>query len=131
MSNKWVINQGQVGAVRRSQLKDANGAVDLSLFDSVSVTITPSVSSTPVIIDAPCVIDVNQTTEVFSNGRSVSGKGWLSYTFDVTTANIAINKTAGYIGSFKCLDGANPTYFPLQENEERDYFRLFVKDPLS
>jgi hypothetical protein len=131
MSNKWVINQGQTGAVRRAQLKDASGAVDLSLFDSVSVTVSRSLSSTPVILDAPCTPDVNQTTEVFSNGKSVSGKGWLSYTFDSTTANIAINKTTGYIGSFKCMDGANPTYFPLQENEERDFFKLFVKDPLS
>lgn len=131
MSNKWVINQGQVGAVRRAQLKDANGAVDLDLFDSVSVTISRSVNSTPVILDAPCTPDADQSVEVFSNGRSVSGKGWLSYTFDSTTANIAVNKVSGYKGSYKCMDGVTPTYFPLQEDEEREFFKLFVKDPLS
>jgi hypothetical protein len=131
MSNKWVINQGQVGAVRRAQLKDANGAVNLSLFDSVSMTIARDLNTTPVILDAACTPDADQSVEVFSNGKSVSGKGWLSYTFNSTTANIAVNKIPGYIGSYKCLIGGNPTYFPLQKNEERDFFRLFVKDPLS
>jgi hypothetical protein len=130
MSINWVIMQGQAGAIRRAQLRDDAGAVNLSLFDSVTMTIAKTKTSTPVILNAACTPDADQTTEVKdAYGNSISGKGWLSFTFNSTTAGIAMNDE-GYLGSFKCMDGSTPHYFPLKINGERTYFRLVVHKPL-
>src|SRR3954466_7407610 len=118
MSINWVIFQGQAGAVRRGQLSDGNGAVDLSVFSSVTMTVAKTETSTPVISNAACALDADQTAEVKdAYGNSISGKGWLSFTFNSTTAGIAINDE-GYLGSFKCMDGSTPHYFPLKINGE-------------
>lgn len=125
MASYWVIYRGQVGLVLRGQLEDADGPVDLSQFDSVSVTFAHNTVDTPVVIDAACVIDVNQSTEV-----GETGKGWLSYTTNSTSGNLAVNNT-GYVGSFKCMDGSTPHYFPKQKDGSRTYFRFIVHEALS
>lgn len=125
MADYWVIYQGQVGLVLRAQLEDADGPVDLSQFSSVTVTLAASASATPVVTNAACVIDVNQSTEV-----GETGKGWLSYTTNSTSGNLAVNNT-GYVGSFKCMDGSTPHYFPKQKDGSRTYFRFIVHEALS
>jgi len=115
----WTIMQGQTGAVRTGTLSDADGAVDLSQFDSVSVIASKTASSTPVI-DELVTIDPDQ----------VANKGNFSFTFSEANAAIPV-RTIGYLLAFKCMDGATPTYFPLNRRSERTYGRLVVQDPLG
>ena len=119
MATTWLIYQGQTGAVRTGRLSDANGYVDLSDFDSVRVIAQKTKSSEPVI-DELVTIAPNQVTN----------KGLFSFTFSAPNAAIEVN-AQGYLLFFKCLDGTDPTYFPLNRHSERTYGRLIVQRPLG
>ena len=116
-SNVWTITQGETGAVRTGTLSDADGPVDLSRFDSVSVIAARSASATPVINEL-VTIDPDQVTN----------KGQFSFTFSALNAAIAPRR---YLLSFKCMDGASPVYFPLNRRLEQSYGSLIVVDPLA
>jgi hypothetical protein len=124
----WTMYRGQLGKVLRGQLKANNVAVDLSQFDSVSVQVARTLGT--LVVDKPAVIDVDQSVEVLANGRSVSGKGWLTFTTEATAAALAKNEL-GYYLSFKGMDGATPAFFPLNRRAERTYGKLVVQEPLS
>lgn len=115
----WTIFKGETNAVRTGTLSDADGAVDLSLFDSVNVIAAKTSTSTPVI-DEEVTIAPNQVTN----------KGEFSFTFSEANAAIAV-RTQGYLLSFKCMDGLISHYFPLNRRLEQTFGRLVVHDPLG
>jgi hypothetical protein len=110
----WVITQGE-GAVRTGTLSDAAGPVDLSQFDSVNVIAAKRIGATPVI-DEAVTIDPDQVTN----------KGKFSFAF----SGVEIEPLT-YLLSFKGMNGATPTYFPLNRNRERTYGRLVVQRALG
>lgn len=118
MSTVWTIFQGEAGT-RTGRLSDASGYVDLSQFDSVSVVVAKTAGTTPVI-DEFVTIDPDQITN----------PGLFSFTFDSTVTNIPI-RTQGYLLSFRCIDGLNTIYFPLDRRSERTYGKFVVNDPLG
>lgn len=118
MALEWVIFRGQTGAVRYGRAKDGDGYVDLSQYDSVSFVAHSSLTSNPVINDAITVIGDQSDPNV---------KGKFSYTFDNTTANVPSRKYD--FCSIKCMNGTDPTYFPLDRRLERTYFKLIVQEP--
>ena len=120
MALEWVIAKGQVGAVRYGRASDADGYVDLSQFDSVHFIAHSRLSSNPVINDEVTVIGDQSDPNV---------KGKFSYTFDVTTANVPARQY-NYC-ALKCMDGTVPTYFPLDSNSDRSYFKLTVQDSVG
>lgn len=120
MALEWVIAKGQVGAVRYGRARDADGYVDLSQFDSVHFIAHANLNSNPVINDEVTVIGDQSDPDV---------KGRFSYTFDMTTANVPVRKY-DYC-ALKCMDGSNPTYFPLDRRGDRTYFKLIVQDPVG
>lgn len=127
--NVWTWMEGQTGKLMRGQLLDDTGAVDLDQFDGINVQVSPKVGQT-LLLDAECTPDADQTEEVLENGISVSGKGWLTYTTDATSAAIP-SREASYLLSFKAMDGVDPSYFPMNRRRERTYGRLVVQEPLG
>jgi hypothetical protein len=120
MSSVWVISRGETGAVRTGTLYESNASgeavpVDLSQYDSVYVVAKRSETS-DAVIDAAVTIDADQVTN----------KGEFSYTFTADDAAIPVS-TAGYLLNFRCMDGTNPTYFPLDRQSARSYGRLIVQ----
>lgn len=117
MSTTWTITQGETGAVRTGTLSDADGPKDLSQYDSVSVLAAINSSATPVI-DELVTIDPDQVTNT----------GDFSFTF--SAGNAAIEATT-YLLQFKCMDGANPVYFPLDRRGYQTFGRLVVQPALA
>lgn len=118
MGNTWVIFRGQTGAVRTGRASDGDGYVDLSVYDSVSVVVKRTLNSVAVINE-----------EVTIAPDQVVNKGSFSFTFDAQSAGIASSRY-DYC-SLVCMDGANPTYFPLSRRGDRTYFRLVVNEPVG
>ena len=120
MAFEWVIARGQVGAIRYGRARDAEGYVDLSVFDTIHFIAHSSLTSNPVI-NAPVSVVGDQNDPAFT--------GRFSFTFDATTANIAVRKY-DYC-ALKCMEGVNPTYFPLDKSAARSYFKLVVLEPVG
>lgn len=124
MTNTWIWKTGQVGIARRGRLSDADGPVDLSSFDSVTVTFSRNAKSTPIISRAPCVPDVNQNEE-----NALDGKGWFTFTTDAESGNIPVS-SVGYVLEFECLQGDVPYYFPMNVDGEKTYGKLIIQRAL-
>ena len=125
----WVMTEGQTGKVLRGQLRDASGAVDLDAFDSVKFQVARTESS-GLLVNHNITPDADQTTETFSGGESVSGKGWFSFTTEATAAALP-KRTGGYLVNFKALSGSNQYYFPQSRDARNTFGKLVVQDPLG
>lgn len=123
-TDTWIWKIGQVGVERRARLSDADGRIDLSTFDSVTVTFSRTAKSAPIIDRAACVPDVNQSEE-----NELDGKGWLTFTTDEASGNIPVS-SIGYVLEFECLQGDVPFYFPMNADGAKTYGKLIVQRAL-
>src|SRR5580765_6772450 len=123
MNDYWIWKKGQVGITRRGYLSDANGRVNLNIYDTVKVTVRRTPHAVPVIDRASCVPDANQNEE-----NALNGKGWLTFTTDSNSGNIPVH--TGYLLEFECMRGAITDYYPMKEDNTRTYGRLVVQKPL-
>lgn len=129
----WTWKSGEQGQTRRGRLLDASGGVDLTQFDSVTVTAKKTITSDPVIDAETVVPDADQTINTGTSNESLAasvGCGWFTYTISTAAGTADVNKH-GYLLEFRGMVGLTPYYFPKDKNGDQTYGRIYVQEPLS
>lgn len=106
------LYQGEVGETIEFTVEDRDGTVDLTPY-TVTMTLTRNGVTT---IDAVSVTKANQTTN----------RGECSYTFDATTAAIAVGN---HKGRLKLVQGSNVLYWPKNVEGRLGFFTVKVSEP--